>query len=287
MNKPSVIAFEEITPFVRFAGRITVSGGEKGAPRVAYDHRLLLVRDTDACFTINGQDFVAHPSDAVLLLSGVPYSVTSLGEKSAFYCVNFDWLPHTEDTTALPVVPVAAFDPQKRVENVIFTDGLFGEGYAVIPQMYGVREYLRHMVREYERAELLHTRQLSSLLILCFGLIYRQMHQAVPQHGKRIHEDILEYIAENFAGPITNHSVAEKFHYHPNYVSQIVRNHTGLSMHQYLLRLRIHRATELLLSEDKSIAEIAAMTGFANANYFTQYFHRAVGCSPTAFRGGK
>ena len=60
---------------------------------------------------------------------------------------------------------------------------------------------------------------------------------------------------------------------------------TGLSLHRYLLRLRIHRATELLLSGSESISNIARMTGFSDANYFTQYFKMCVGVSPSTFRG--
>lgn len=63
------------------------------------------------------------------------------------------------------------------------------------------------------------------------------------------------------------------------------KNALGLSPMDYLNRIRIQRAAELLnpLHHDLSIAEIAQRTGFDDSNYFSRLFKRTFGVSPRAY----
>jgi len=62
------------------------------------------------------------------------------------------------------------------------------------------------------------------------------------------------------------------------------RTATGLTPHQYLLRLRLNQAARLLRESDASIADIAWRCGFRDSNHFSYQFHRLMGCLATAFR---
>ena len=68
---------------------------------------------------------------------------------------------------------------------------------------------------------------------------------------------------------------------------RIFRQATGQSPIEYLVRLRIQRAMELLRSTDLSITEIAMEVGFSDSNYFARQFRRALGESPRSFRAKK
>ena len=59
---------------------------------------------------------------------------------------------------------------------------------------------------------------------------------------------------------------------------------TGLSPHQYLLRRRIDKAQELLMSTDMSLVEIALAVGFQSQSHFTTVFKRLVGDTPSSWR---
>ena len=58
----------------------------------------------------------------------------------------------------------------------------------------------------------------------------------------------------------------------------------GCSPIQYLLRLRISRATELLLYSELPVGDIAAQCGFSDSNYFCKIFRAQTGLSPRQFR---
>lgn len=68
---------------------------------------------------------------------------------------------------------------------------------------------------------------------------------------------------------------------------RVFRKATGQSPIEYLVRLRIQRAMELLRNTDLSITEIAMEVGFNDSNYFSRQFHRILGESPRSFRLGK
>lgn len=53
---------------------------------------------------------------------------------------------------------------------------------------------------------------------------------------------------------------------------------------QFILKIRIDRAKELLDFTDKSIANIAESSGFQDQNYFARIFKKITGVSPTQYR---
>jgi AraC family transcriptional regulator len=65
------------------------------------------------------------------------------------------------------------------------------------------------------------------------------------------------------------------------------KNSVGCSPLCYLRKIRIQRASEILLSTDKSISEIAHESGFSDSNYFCRAFRKEMSTSPRQFRLAK
>ncbi len=59
---------------------------------------------------------------------------------------------------------------------------------------------------------------------------------------------------------------------------------TGVSPIEYLIRVRVSRAIELLRDNDTSITEAAYEAGFSDSNYFARQFRRIMGMSPSEYR---
>jgi len=62
------------------------------------------------------------------------------------------------------------------------------------------------------------------------------------------------------------------------------RTATGLRPHDYLLRRRIERAQEMLVTGDRPLVEIALSVGFQSQSHFTTVFKHVVGKPPRAWR---
>ncbi|MBB6735509.1 AraC family transcriptional regulator [Cohnella zeiphila] len=114
--------------------------------------------------------------------------------------------------------------------------------------------------------------------------------RAAVRAGGRQAEDaerlsrIAAYIEERLHGPVTLEEIAKQVHLHPNYLIRYFKKHFGMTPLRYLNRKRMEKARFLLRATPFSIKEIAARTGFDDANHFAKAFRRESGSSPSAFR---
>lgn len=96
---------------------------------------------------------------------------------------------------------------------------------------------------------------------------------------------ILEYISEHADDPeLCVNQLADRFGMHRTMITRLLKNHFGLSFTDYLLKLRIGKAQQMLRETDKSLSEIAELTGYGNYLTFKRAFIRYTGMLPKDFR---
>ena len=96
---------------------------------------------------------------------------------------------------------------------------------------------------------------------------------------------ILEYIGEHAGDPeLCVNQIADHFGMHRTMITRLLKNHFGLSFTDYLLKLRIGKAQQMLRETDKSLSEIAELTGYGNYLTFKRAFIRYTGMLPKDFR---
>ena len=98
---------------------------------------------------------------------------------------------------------------------------------------------------------------------------------------------VRDYINQTDLSNLSNNEIAEKFHYHPHYISKLMKEEIGFTLHQYIIYTKISNAKKLLISTDFSIDDIAWKTGFSSTSYFIKIFHREIGKTPRQYREGK
>ncbi len=122
-------------------------------------------------------------------------------------------------------------------------------------------------------------------------LIYRLLTQLVSTNKTEIdNKGILyiskakEYITEHLDEEITTGIIADELHISPTHLSRLFRQQTGFSPYDYVIAERINKAKEYLLTTDKSITDIAYLTGFNSQANFIYCFKNHEGISPGRFR---
>jgi AraC-like DNA-binding protein len=122
-------------------------------------------------------------------------------------------------------------------------------------------------------------------------LIYRLLTQLVSSNKTEIdNKGILyitkakEYIAEHLDEEITTGIIADELHISPTHLSRLFRQQTGFSPYDYVIAERINKAKEYLLTTDKSITDIAYLTGFNSQANFIYCFKNHESISPGRFR---
>lgn len=92
------------------------------------------------------------------------------------------------------------------------------------------------------------------------------------------------YINEHFQEPITLNQLANILSFTPNYLGMLFKKHMNCTFHEYLNRLRLKYACNLLSSSNMSIREIALSSGYSSVEYFTSSFKKTMMMTPNQFR---
>jgi AraC-like DNA-binding protein len=86
------------------------------------------------------------------------------------------------------------------------------------------------------------------------------------------------------SGLLTVQHIAEYMNLSPNYLSDLLRVHTGQNTQQHIHEKLIEKAKEKLSTSDLSVSEIAYTLGFEHAQSFSTLFRKKTNMSPLAFR---
>jgi AraC-like DNA-binding protein len=79
--------------------------------------------------------------------------------------------------------------------------------------------------------------------------------------------------------------IARAVYASPYHLCRTFKRATGLPIHRYLTRLRLHQSLEDLLDQPGApLARIALDLGFASHNHFTSAFRTEFGLAPSEFR---
>lgn len=113
---------------------------------------------------------------------------------------------------------------------------------------------------------------------------YSRMEE--PENNELIRlGEVLSHLENHFSEPMQIQELARMAHMSESTFTRTFRRALDSSPIDYLIRIRIRRASELLQSTDLPISEIAEKTGFRDGNYFARQFRQVVKLTPSQFRG--
>lgn len=94
----------------------------------------------------------------------------------------------------------------------------------------------------------------------------------------------ISFLEEHYSEKISLREVAQALYISPNYLSDLFRRHTGRTLSDYLLHLRMERARAYLADVHYRVSDIARLVGFSDSRYFSSTFKRMYGMRPLDFR---
>ncbi|MGH9423351.1 MAG: helix-turn-helix domain-containing protein [Thermoanaerobaculia bacterium] len=92
---------------------------------------------------------------------------------------------------------------------------------------------------------------------------------------------VIEFIRSNLADNVSLLVLADQAHISPFHFARLFHRTVGLPPHQFVLRLRIHRAIALLRAGRTPFAQIAVACGFHDQPHFIRAFRMVTGVTPT------
>ncbi|RXZ80346.1 AraC family transcriptional regulator [Paenibacillaceae bacterium] len=120
------------------------------------------------------------------------------------------------------------------------------------------------------------------LLLFIWEQEPRKPEPVNPPALQRWH-DILHYMEQHATEPLSIPEIAVKFNYSPKYFFRYFKSTFGQTPHQYLLKLRMERAKQLLLTTDWTVSRIASELGMERS-HFSRLFLGYTDMTPSRFR---
>ena len=120
---------------------------------------------------------------------------------------------------------------------------------------------------------------LADLLSSCLGLRDDRSRFQPDWLGR-----LIDYLDDTFTEPWSLAELANHLGVHPVYLCRSFREHFQCTLGQYIRSLRLLRARQLVADQSNSIAEIAAMCGFADQSHLQREFKKVLGSSPALYR---
>ena len=115
-----------------------------------------------------------------------------------------------------------------------------------------------------------------------------QCYSHIPQerrHSRIMHQaGVVSYLEEHYADTIRLDDLTAKAHMSRSTLLRAFKLAFGHSPIDYLIRLRVDRAADMLRNTDWDLSRIAFNCGFSDSNYLSRQFRSITGMSPRTFR---
>jgi two-component system response regulator YesN len=95
---------------------------------------------------------------------------------------------------------------------------------------------------------------------------------------------IEEYLKQNYQQDINLQEIADRFFLSREYISRKFKQEFHETITDYLAKIRIEKAKELLENPHFKIYEIAYHVGYHNEKYFSKVFKKLIGLTPNEYR---
>lgn len=148
-----------------------------------------------------------------------------------------------------------------------------------------VLQLLNGMMKEYQvkhvgYTEIFRCRLLEILIITMRNII--DDNSIKTNHS--IILNAIEYINSNYRNQKVLDGFCKQYHFTPQYISRRFKQDTGVTVRDYLQKVRMEKCCEFLAGSDMPISEIAQVVGYSDMKFFNGLFKRMLNMSPREYR---
>lgn len=247
-------------------------------------YKVTLIMGTGKLYYADKWILVDRPA---LLFSNplVPYAWESVSEeqKGIFCIFNEAFVQSEEKNISLADTPLFKITGDK----VFFLDEF------QLAKVQGIYAQLQEeMPTDYvHKSDLLHC-YLHLLIHTAMKIQPSNQYESHPNASQRIAELFVELLERQF--PVnypheslllrTPASYANRLSVHINHLNKVIKEITGKTTSEFIAERIVKEATQLLLHTRLSVSEIAFSLGFETASYFSKFYRKHAGKSPTEIR---
>jgi two-component system response regulator YesN len=126
--------------------------------------------------------------------------------------------------------------------------------------------------------------EFTSLLCSITTYFYEKVRRQMKSSQKFDTQSIKDYVDKNYYQEIKISMFAEKYYLSKVYIMKLFKQVYGCSIYEYVQKVRMGKAIELLEDSKINIQNISQMVGYSNNNYFSKAFKNYYHISPSGYR---
>ncbi len=125
--------------------------------------------------------------------------------------------------------------------------------------------------------------QLKTLMLEVAEIFYNRVRKQLKNDNLNVYE-IKEYIENNYHKDIRISTFTGKYFLSREYLMKLFKNEFGCGIYEYVLKVRMEKAKELVADPNFKVQSISRLLGYADSNYFSKAFKNYFGISPSDYR---
>lgn len=200
------------------------------------------------------------------------------------HLLNGDWLEANEDLIKI-VKQIMKSTESEVFKRARMMELLFLLSRVAIEEGVEEKSILCLHAEFYKKITLCdHLEDLAEYLIGISSDYKIMVNQANRSYANKMIKKSKKFINENYASSISLKEAADAVNLSRHYYSRLFKIEEKCTFSEYLTRTRLNAAKKYLIDPSLSMAQIAEMTGFSEASYFSRTFKKIEGLSPTEYR---
>ncbi|WP_084245050.1 AraC family transcriptional regulator [Planomicrobium okeanokoites] len=144
---------------------------------------------------------------------------------------------------------------------------------------YTLSDYYIQQIEEKKSVE-----EIKNLLMKAFNDFADRVSNVNREHYSKSISYCLNFILVHIYEPITLDQIAKLVDLHPNYLSTLFKKEIGITFSEYLQKVKIDEAKQLLSLTNQTISEVCFSLHFVDQSYFTKVFKKQTGITPHQYR---
>ena len=220
---------------------------------------------------INNRSIVVSPSQPVMIAPGVLHKF-----------IDSDSNPNYSRIIIYFNRSVFLTDMLKNQQLLSILDSDFYIADIPVNIFNEITELLRF---EIESDKPLRNLNINSCLLRTMAEAARSQHGGTHRKENDLIALVKAYIDENIGGDLSLNVLGAKFFVNPSYLSRCFKKKTNMLLSQYIAEKRIQYSLHILVTQcDRSISEVARMSGFSGITTFNRTFKSIMHCTPGSFK---
>lgn len=252
-------------------------------PNIHDNFEMVYIKKGSVVFEISGEPVSLGPNDIIIIKPRQYHKFIVKSKISEFIVLNFTF--ENQQNEGISDIPLEDF--------LNFVKGKESGAYITlkVSQKNEIITILNRILVERQSndigSEFLNYLLILELFVLISRALKMEWENSIKNKSPKLKELIhaaVNFINNNFERDISLGDIARYVFLSPSYFTRAFKEEIGTSPINYLLRVRIERAKELLVETDEKVGEIALSVGFSNQQRFNELFKKHTGMTPLKYR---